>query len=291
MSQAADATTPTPRRGRRALLRGVIALVIVVPALWILGQAGRRFYADFQDYRDIQREAEDTAPIGYVGVSLRRSYHDRPAQFLSEKEGRKLLWAAKGEDGQPESYDVTEADFAVEALSGGFGRDSNPGIDYPLFEGPDSERGRRLRARQVFYGLVLGVGPRAYPADLLRKIEVVNDRDGGTPFAAVFDRRVDEGRFYERTIDGKEVTFGTTGYALADSPDPTRGAPLLYDRRTRSLWLPGETALVCVNGPLKGTKLPIFKAAKRTTWSAWRSRYPRTLVLMGSDRSKPIPGE
>jgi hypothetical protein len=229
--------------------------------------------------------------VGFLGLNYRRSYYDKPAQFLHERDGRRLLWAAKGEGDAPDYYDVTEVDFRPESLSGGYGRDSIPGVDYPIFEPSDSERGRSLRTRQELYGLVLGDGPRAYPTDLLKKAEVVNDRDGTEPFVVVYDRGLDMALAFERRIQGREVTFGTTGYTLPTSEDGKSGKPLLYDRRTRSLWLPEDRALVCVSGELKGTSLPTRRPLERTTWSGWVARYPKTRVLFGNDRSKPIPGE
>src|SRR5436305_104858 len=124
MSQPTDVEAPSPHRVRRLLLRVALYLFVLGLSAVILTPAARRFYAGYQAYRESQREAEDSVPIGYVGVSLRRSYHDRPTKFLTEREGRKLLWAAKGADGQPEYYDVTDAEFPVGSVSGGFGRDS-----------------------------------------------------------------------------------------------------------------------------------------------------------------------
>jgi hypothetical protein len=269
----------------------MLILAIVGPSAYVLGRFGTRLWAFYREYRETTQAAEDSAPVGYIGVHLRRSYNDRPARFLHEEDGRKLLWAAKGEDGRPRYYDVTGAAIRVESLSGGFGADSNPGIDFPVFERPDSPRGRRLRDRQRFYGLATGGAPRGYPAELLKKVEVVNDRGGSTPFAVVFDRTRDAARFYDRRVNGREVTFGTTGYASGDTADPSQGKPLLYDRASRSLWLPEDEALVCVNGEFKGTKLPKVLDPEETAWSAWRGRYPQTLILVGNDRDKPIPSE
>src|SRR5262249_35108347 len=154
-------------------------------------------------------------------------------------------------------YDVTEAAFEVDKVAGGYGRDSIPGIDYPLFDPPGSDRTSKLHAGHAVLGLVFQDGPRAYPLDLLRKIEVVNDQGDGKPFAIVYDRQPHRAQVYDRQIDNRPVTFGTTGYAVGSTEDPKDGTPLLYDRKTSSLWLPEETALVCVNGKLKGTKLPV----------------------------------
>jgi hypothetical protein len=119
----------------------------------------------------------------------------------------------------------------------------------------------------------------------------MNDRAGPTPFVVVFDRVSDAACFYDRHVNGRELSFGTTGYAFGDTPDPSRGRPLLYDRASRSLWLPENAALVCVNGELQGTKLPRILNPEETTWSSWLHRHPQTLILVGNDRDKPIPRE
>src|SRR5262249_381911 len=82
---------------------------------------------------------------------------------------------------------------------------------------------------------------------------------------------------------------GTTGYAYGLEDTPENGQPLLYDRTTRSLWLPEGRELVCVNGPAKGTKLPEVRNPERTTWSRWVAQHPDTRILMASHRHKPGP--
>ena len=54
-------------------------------------------------------------------------------------------------------YNITEADPAldVKCLEGGFGRDSIPGIDYPIVEAPGSPKGYALRDRQTVFGVAL----------------------------------------------------------------------------------------------------------------------------------------
>lgn len=293
MSQDPESQATTKAGGGwRRIFGRALALLILVTAAALIGRFGLRFWNDFQEYREAQRDSEDNAPIGYVGLALRRSYHARPAQFLREEDGKTLLFAARDEaTGKDEHYDVTEADLKLDALSGGFGRDSTPGVDYPIFETASSERGLRLRQRQEFYAAVVEEGPTGYPADLLKKIEVVNDANGSKPFVIAFDRAANRAVAYARTLDGRTLTFGTTGYALGNSPDPATGNPVLYDRATGSLWLPGEQALTCVNGPLMGKALPVALPLEPTTWGEWSSRHPNTRVLMGSDRSKPIPTE
>ena len=112
--------------------------------------------------------------------------------------------------------------------------------------------------------------------------------------AVVFEREHERPRFYDRRLDGRPVTFGTTGYAFGPSSDPNKGRPLLYDRKTKSLWLPEDDALVCVNGPKNGTRLPVALKPEETTPDAWRKSHPQSVFLLGSSREgdrKPIPTE
>ncbi|MCA1686785.1 MAG: DUF3179 domain-containing protein, partial [Planctomycetia bacterium] len=77
---------------------------------------------------------------------------------------------------------------------------------------------------------------------------------------------------------------GTTGYSYEKRP-------LLYDRKTRSLWIPQGDALVCVNGESKRTRLPAWIVPEAITWGQWKRSHPDTSVLFGNDRKKPIPAE
>jgi len=286
MTEASSSPQTSPAGHKTLALKamGTLAMAAIAAiAIWQL--YGRALWVDYHRWREDVRDSEDSVPIGYVGIHYRRSYNDRPLAFHFVKEGRKALWAAKGDAGQPpEFYDVTDAEFAVKEVDGGFGRDSIPGIDHPLLEPPDGPHARFLRDRQMTFGLALEAGPRAYPEDLLEKIEVVNDSDDTTPFVIIFDRGRRRAFAFGRTTGRGVLTFGTTGYSLHNSP-------LLYDRKTKSLWLLTGEDFACVSGAMKGTRLNRFKEAARESWPEWHSRHPDTLVLVGSDRDKPIPGE
>jgi hypothetical protein len=132
----------------------------------------------------------------------------------------------------------------------------------------------------VKFGVELSDGPRAYPRDLLEKIEMVNDRDGETPILVVFDRAQGAARAFRR----EGATFGTTGYSRLKSP-------VLYDRPSRSLWTFEGGEFVCVNGSAKGRKLEPHHPLSATSWGDWLSRFPKTSVVVGNDRGKPIPTE
>jgi hypothetical protein len=289
MSEPAPTAAPAPapdagRRTRSAARLVLYAAILLAAAAGVWFSFGRNLWNDYQKLQTEVRASEDNSPVGYIGLNYRRSYNDRPVVFHGTEGGRKTLFASKLEGGKPEVYDVTDAAFDVQCLDGGYGRDSIPGVDYPIIEAPSSSRGRSLRARQEVFGVLLSGGPRAYPKDLLAKVEVVNDRDDKAPFAVVYDRSRERALLFERTVSDQAITFGTTGYSCKERP-------LLYDRKTRSLWLLEGDELTCVNGTLKGAKAKSYLTAEPTSWEDWRRRQPTTSVLIGNDRTKAIPAE
>ncbi|SIO67510.1 Protein of unknown function [Singulisphaera sp. GP187] len=271
---------------RRRWPRLLVTIGIVGFALGVVWQmVVRDLVSSYLNLRKESQAAEDNAPIGYVGLNLRRSYNDRAAVFLSKKDGRTQLFAAKKGGGEPdEVYDVTEASIDLAALEGGFGRDSIPGIDYPMIETSQGARGKKLRKRQDVFSLDLEGGTRVYPRDLLEKIEMVNDRDGDTSFLVLYDRGRSKVLSFRRDVDGSPVSFGSTGYSRFKQP-------VLYDRKTRSVWALESDEFVCVAGPLKGRSLKSFRPVASTTWGSWLGQHPDTTVVVGNDRSKPIPSE
>jgi hypothetical protein len=262
----------------------LFALVAAAGAAGLWAIVGKALWSEYQSLRRETKATEDAAPVGYLGLHYRRTYNDRPLVFHAEKDGRKLLFAAKGEGGELEYYDVTDADVDLRRVDGGFGRDSIPGVDYPIIDPPGGATGRALRSGQPVFGVDLRTGARAVPKDLIEKIEVVNDSDGSVPIALVFDRSRQRVLVVERTLRGAPITLGTTGYSLEKQP-------ILYDRKTRSLWLPRGEQIACVSGELKGTELPSLLAPPLTTWYEWKAAHPDTSVLVGSDRTRPIPAE
>lgn len=271
-----------PRRRLRPLV-GIGIAGLALAAFWLL--IGRNLAAQYQQFLEESRAAEDNVPIGYLGLNPRRSYNDRAAVFLVKQEGRTTLFAAKNGDGKPDDvYDVTEASIDMNALEGGFGRDSIPGIDYPILETSRGVRGKKLRMRQEVFGLELDGEPRAYPRDLLEKIEMVNDGHGKDALLIVYDRGRAVVSAFRREVDGATVSFGSTGYSRSKQP-------VLYDRKTRSVWALEGDAFLCVAGAWKGRSLLPFQRVEPTPWGDWLGRHPDTKVLVGNDRSQPIPIE
>lgn len=282
-SNSNSSEPPKPESRRLRIVLTVLGVALATGLVW--QAVGRDMANQFGRWREESRAAEDNAPVGYLGLNYRRSYNDRAPVFFTKKDGRTTLFAAKRGGGEPDDvYDVTDASVDLSAFDGGFGRDSIPGIDYPIVETPQGARGKNLRTRQDVYGLELQNGPRAYPRDLLEKIETINDVDGDVPILIVYDRGRAKPFSFRRAVDGATVTFGTTGYSRFKQP-------VLYDRKTKSIWILENDAFLCVAGPSKGRSLEPFRPLTATTWDDWLGRHSKTTVVVGNDRSKPIPAE
>lgn len=264
------------------LIRIASVLTAIVAGTWVL--IGERTWRDLRDMRNAELSAEDSAPIGYVGLYYRKHYAAHAPRFVFEENGKKLLFASLGDEPNDPTrfYDVGSANFDLTKLSGGVGSDSVPGVDYPLFESRNGIIGKNFRPKHEMFAVVTKVGPRAYPRHVLQKVDVVNDSAGDDHFVLIFDHRKSVPVGYSREIEGEVVTFGTTGYGYG-----TR--VLAYDRATRSLWESDDEKMTCVNGFHAGKVLPRTLTLTATTWGDWLYRNPESVVLIGSDRSLPIP--
>ena len=142
-------------------------------------------------------------------------------------------------------------------------RDAIPSIDEPTFEGdyfgaPDDE-----------VLVVEGDPPRAYPVRVLSYHEVVNDVVDGRPLAVTWCPICWSAAVYERTVEGRTLTFGVSG-KLADD------ALVMYDRETGSEWK--QPTGEAIAGPLEGERLGAVPA-QLTSWGRFAETYPDGVVL------------
>ena len=154
-------------------------------------------------------------------------------------------------------------------------RDAIPSIDDPSFETDYFGDGDDEAV------VVDADPPRAYPVRILSYHEIVNDVLGGPgpagndtdgeplPIAVTWCPICASAVVYDRRVDGRTLTFGTSG-KLADD------ALVMYDRETGSEWKqPLGTA---IDGPLDGTDLRVVPASV-TSVAAFRSAHPDGVVL------------
>lgn len=156
---------------------------------------------------------------------------------------------------------------AEEILSGGPPKDGIPAIVHPKLV-PATEATFLDDADRVV-GIVAGGDARAYPLRILNWHEVVNDTLGARPVAVTYCPLTGSAVVFERDVGGRTLSFGVSGRLYQSNV-------LIYDHQSESLW--SQLGGAAIAGPSADTLLrPI--GSLETTWKAWRTAHPDTLVL------------
>jgi len=115
-------------------------------------------------------------------------YPDRHSREIVNQDGVALLWANESEEGEPEYFDVTDAQIDPVSFQFGIGKDTIPSIDEPVFVSPTdpqlAERG--VTEETPVLGVLMNGIARAYPVEIMDMHEVVNDEFAGESFAVMW---------------------------------------------------------------------------------------------------------
>ncbi len=126
-----------------------------------------------------------------------------------------------------------------------------------------------LRDEEPVISVEVNGDARAFPLAIMMQHEIVNDVVGGTPVTVTFCPLCNTAIAFDRRVDGRELTFGTSGNL--------RNSDLvMWDRQTESWWqqITGEAIV----GELTGTKLT-FLQAPIISWAAFEAQFPAGRVL------------
>ena len=155
-----------------------------------------------------------------------------------------------------------------EILSGGPPKDGIAAIDEPRFVGVE-EAEEWLEPREPVILLQVGDEARAYPIQVVTWHEIANDRVNGTPVVVTFCPLCNTAIAFESTLNGRELTFGTTGRLRFSNL-------IMYDRQTESWWQQATGDAIAgelTGGQLKSLPAPIV------SWDDFRSAHPNGEVL------------
>jgi hypothetical protein len=155
-----------------------------------------------------------------------------------------------------------------EVISGGPPPDGIPPIDDPVFLDVFDNL-ELLPANEPVVALEINGDAKAYPVRAMVWHEIVNDTVGGVPVSVTYCPLCNSAAAYERTIDGVETTFGTSGRLFAS-------ALVMYDRATETLWTHYNGQAVI--GVLTGAEL-VEHPSPLMAWDQFRSTYPTGKVL------------
>lgn len=141
--------------------------------------------------------------------------------------------------------------------------DAIPSIDSPEFA-------RTYFSKATDEAIVIeGEPAKAYPIRILHFHEIVNDTVDESPVAVTWCPLCASAVVYERTVAGRELTFGVSG-KLADDD------LVMYDRETGSEWK--QSLGRAIAGPLEGTDLSV-RPAPLMMIEAFRRAHPTGVIL------------
>lgn len=147
-----------------------------------------------------------------------------------------------------------------------------PSLDQPRFV-PAKEA--RIPGEAWVLGVVLNGEARAYDLNLLTRHEVVNDRFGDQPVAAVWCPLANTAVVFDRRVGERELRFEPSGVLMG-------GSIVMQDKETDSFWpiLQARAAY----GPLKGAVLSALPVSVKVLFKDWVRQHPDTVVLSSLGR-------
>jgi hypothetical protein len=155
-----------------------------------------------------------------------------------------------------------------EFQSGGPGRDGIPPIDEPRTIS-QQEADKFLDDREPVLVVEQGRAVRAYPIQILVWHEIVNDELDGRPIAVTYCPLCNSSVVFDRRVDGRLLTFGTTG-------NLRKSDLVMWDRQTQSWWQ--QLSAQAVVGKLSGKRLEVLPA-QTLSWADFRRSFPQGDVL------------
>lgn len=170
-------------------------------------------------------------------------------------------------EGWKTDFSKSNIDFAS-VMSGGPPKDGIPPIDDPAFQ-PASEASG-LSDREPVMSVVIEGEARAYPLRIMIWHEIVNDTLAGQPISVTYCPLCNAAIVFERTVDGSETSFGTTG-KLRNSD------LIMYDRETESWWQ--QFTGQAITGSKTGTLLAVIPSQLQS-WQSFREQHPNGEVLV-----------
>ena len=130
-----------------------------------------------------------------------------------------------------------------------------------------------LQDDDIVLGVASGNVAKAFPAGDLSQHGSVFDEMPDGPVSVTWCGVCNTGLVFRAKVKGRTLHFQYDRMVAANE--------VQKDLETGSSWQ--QATGEAIDGPLKGTRLTLYPSV-RTTWGAWRRRYPQTLAL------KPLPG-
>jgi Protein of unknown function (DUF3179) len=136
---------------------------------------------------------------------------------------------------------------------------NSPVMVYPLKHGLDD----RLAMKSMVTGVEINGQSRTYTLDHSRDNPLIHDQIAGVDILVASGFDIDLIQVFDRTVDGKALTF------TAD------GDNHFVDNQTRSKW---SLLGLCIEGEMKGKKLALIPHYNKMFWYVWADYHPNTEI-------------
>lgn len=153
-------------------------------------------------------------------------------------------------------------------VSGGPPKDGIPSLDSPRFT-TVQEADKWIEDNELVLAIIYKDVKRVYPLQIMVWHEIVNDEIAGEPILITYCPLCGSGIAYERTIEGNEVEFGTSGKLYNSNL-------VMYDRKTNSYW--SQIEGLAIVGELTGMKLKPL-SIDTVVWRDWKVAHADSEVL------------
>lgn len=271
-----------PRLLRAVRLAGFTLVSVVLIGL---GYEATLLWRELNGLRQEWHDDARTRVIGFTEVTPHFSFALPPKDWFHEEDDHQVLWAGWNRERQEhEWFHLQPGSLDPSRLSHSIGRDVVRAIDLPKVETGEGQVWQTLPEDHLVAAAHIQGVALAYPFGVLDKVLIVND---AIPEAALlvvfapFRSREDSVSLFNPVLNSERLTMGHTGY-LFD------GEPLLYDRKTESLWVASSEGLAAVAGPLRGSVLARVSQVEAVEWGTWRSSHPDTRLVIGSVPVGPL---
>jgi hypothetical protein len=152
--------------------------------------------------------------------------------------------------------------------SGGPPRDGIPPLDRPRFYAA-ARAESWLQPQEPVIAVSEGAAARAYPLQILIWHEIVNDTIAGRPVVVTFCPLCNTSLVFDRRVEGRELTFGTTGNLRYSDL-------VMWDRQTESWWQ--QATGEAIVGELTAKRLARVRSVV-LSFEEFRAAYPSGEVL------------
>jgi Protein of unknown function (DUF3179) len=274
---AQNGSLESSRPAKPILPRGLTIVALVVLSLWLAVQ-GHSLWSEWQSLRHELDKTSRNTVVGYPNIYPRLSFATKPDKWLRTEGAVVFLWAGWDEGVGNHWFRLNHGELDHARISEPLGRDVIPAIDEPWVETADGQVWRKIPEQSPVVGQSLEGLPCVYPLLVLRKVVAVNDMVNDHPYLVVYNASRPPEKavsIFDSQVAGRRLALGTTGYFLS-------GRPILYDRKSESLWLEDGEAFAAISGDQKGNRLPLVARPALVAWSDWKRQNPQSRLVIGA---------